>query len=320
MAAPEEHSTRGIRRPGDVPSASRKGRSWFFGIGIDRYVHFPPLSNAVKDVRDLLSVLREDYELSADHVITLFDAAATRENIIIEFDRMVEQVGPDDRLLIYYSGHGHLNPRTEKGYWIPYDAERDNTSDYVRNSTVRGYLEDIGSLHTLLISDSCFSGSLFVRGASRSAAAIEELEERPSRWALCSGRHDEEVYDGDPGRNSPFAASILETLRTNRHARLNVAKLIDRVIDMTRANYRQLPEGNPLYGVGHKGGQYVFRLRASEENFWKQCRAAHTLAAYNDYLERFPDGQYAEVALQQIKTLEETREWERVRRLDRIYA
>ncbi len=320
MATPDEHPTRGIRKPGANPGSVRQGRSWFFGIGINRYLHFPSLNNAVKDVEDLQAVLAEDYELDDDHVITLFDEQATRENIIIQFDRLVEEVKPEDRLLIYYSGHGHLNPRTEKGYWIPHDAEKDNTSDYVRNSTVLGYLEDIDSLHTLLISDSCFSGSLFVRGASRSADALEELEERRSRWALCSGRHDEEVYDGDPGQNSPFAASILETLRTNRYARLNVAKLIDRVISMTRANYRQLPEGNPLYGVGHKGGQYVFRLRASEENFWQQCRASHTLPAYNDYLERFPQGQYAEEALQHIRTLEEEQEWQRVRSLDRIYA
>ena len=41
---------------------------------------------------------------------------------------------------------------------------------------------------------------------------MEELERIPSRWAICSGRHDEEVYDGEPGKNSPFTECILEVL------------------------------------------------------------------------------------------------------------
>jgi uncharacterized protein (TIGR02145 family) len=311
---------RGLRVERAGSGAPRPGKSWFFGIGINEYVEFPHLSNAVKDVEDILAVLREIYEVDEDGIVTLFNRDATRDRIITELDRLVAEVQPGDRLLLYYSGHGHLNPKTEKGYWIPYDAERDNTSQYIRNSTIRGYLEDIDSLHTLLISDSCFSGSLFVRGASRSAYAIDELESRKSRWAICSGRHDEEVYDGEPGGNSPFASSILDVLRTNRLAKLNVAKLADRVIEMTRAQYRQLPEGNPVYDVGHKGGQYVFRLRASENNFWEQCAAANTLAAYNDYLERFPSGKYADEALQSIRRLEEDREWEGAQRIDRIYA
>jgi|GEM_PF-5527138 len=311
---------RGLRVERAGSGAARPGKSWFFGIGLNEYAEFPHLTNAVKDVEDILAVLRENYEVDDDCILTLYNQAATRDRIITELDRLVDDVQSGDRLLLYYSGHGHLNPKTEKGYWIPYDAERDNTSQYIRNSTIRGYLEDIDSLHTLLISDSCFSGSLFVRGASRSTYAVDELESRKSRWAICSGRHDEEVYDGEPGGNSPFATSILDVLRTNRLAKLNVAKLADRVIEMTRAQYRQLPEGNPVYDVGHKGGQYVFRLRASEANFWEQCAAANTLPAYNDYLERFPSGQYAEEALQRIRQLEEDREWKGAQRIDRIYA
>ncbi|MCB0566913.1 MAG: caspase family protein [Phaeodactylibacter sp.] len=241
------------------------GRYWFLGIGINRYLHFSPLYNAVKDVQDIAALLQQRYGLKASNTRILLDEEATRDNIIARLDELVDQAGPTEKVLIYYSGHGHLHPKTGKGYWIPYNAEKHHTAQYIRNSTILGYIEDINALHTLLISDSCFSGSLFVRGGIRSTTALEELEAIPSRWALCSGRHDEAVYDGEPGQNSPFAASIAEVLRTNRQPALNVVKLIDRVVEQTRANYEQLPEGNPLFGVGHKGGQYVFRLASEVE-------------------------------------------------------
>ena len=252
---------RSIHLPGDEnkPDDFLEGQSWFFGIGINKYDEFPDLVNAVKDVQDVKTLLIEQYALPADNVYLLFDEAANEENIIDRLDKLAERVKPDDNLIIYYSGHGHLNQKTGIGFWIPSDAKKDKTSRYIRNSTIRDYIKVIKVRHTLLISDSCFSGSLFAHGGNRSTRALEELEKIPSRWAICSGRHDEEVYDGEPGKNSPFAESILDTLRYNEHAILNVAKLADRVIEQTSANYEQLPEGNPLYGVGHKGGQYVFK-------------------------------------------------------------
>lgn len=297
---------------------SRGGvKSWFFGIGIDSYRYFPPLNNAVKDVKDIVGVLKEKYDL--DEKFLLFNEEATHDNIIAQLDKLKTLVNPSDKVIIYYSGHGHLD-KWEKGYWIPFDAKKENTAQYIRNSTVRDYIEDINSLHTLLISDSCFSGSLFVRGLNRSGVAVDELESKKSRWVICSGRHDEEVFDGPPGKNSPFAESIIEVLVNNISPKLNVGKLTDRVIEMTRSNYKQLPDGSPLFGVGHKGGQYVFRMKFDEENIWEQCCKEHKISAYKFYLDNFVAGKYRRVALEQIKNLEELDDWNKASQIDRIHA
>ena len=239
------------------------GDSWFFGIGINHYDEFPHLNNAVKDVNDICSLLQNDYDISEEKTVLLFDSEATRKNIIAKLDWIKKQIKTNDKFILYYSGHGHLDD-DQKGYWIPTDAHKDHTANYIRNSTIRDYIEDIDAIHTLLISDSCFSGSLLVRGANRSITAIDQLEQRISRWAICSGRHDEEVYDGPPGKNSPFCESILDTLKFNQDEKFNVAKLADQVVEITSANYKQLPEGAPMYGVGHKGGQYIFKRKMVE--------------------------------------------------------
>lgn len=251
------HSTRGKKEEEKTPS----GSSWFLGIGIDEYLEFSSLNNAVRDVQSIAGLLQENYDLSQDKTIFLFNREATREKIIISLDWLVKRVQFNDKVLIYYSGHGYLEKQTQKGFWIPYDAQQDNKAQYIRNSTIRDYMDDLPARHNLLISDSCFSGSLLVRGTTRSSDMFNELDSRPSRWVLCSGREQEEVADGVPGANSPFASAILEVLGRNDQAVINISKLADQVMEITRSNYHQLPEGGPLFGTGHKGGQYVFRKK-----------------------------------------------------------
>ena len=241
-------------------SGPAAGQSWFLGIGIDAYESFPRLSNAVKDMHDVRALMSSKYDVDADLVRTLENEQATEENIILELERLADEVQPDDKLLIYYSGHGYLNDKTGLAYWIPVDAREGKSADFVANSTIRDHLEAIKARHILLISDSCFSGSLFIKGGTRSSRAAVELANTPSRWALCSGRGNEEVEDGAPGTNSPFAVSVLEALEDNNDPLWNVSRLVERVREQTAASANQLPEGNPLRLRGHKGGQYVFTM------------------------------------------------------------
>ena len=259
--------------------ATPGGKSWFLGIGIDDYANFPPLANGVRDMRKMHAVMAGRYDVTEDTSLLLQDQDATETSIIKAFEQLAEVVGPADKLLIYYSGHGHLNSTTGLAYWIPVDARKGLSGDYIANSTIRDHLSSLRAKHILLISDSCFSGSLFLRGGMRSSRAIEELEKTPSRWAMCSGRATEEVMDGQPGEHSPFAASLFEALESDSTAGLNASKLFERVREQTAALASQVPDGGPLRIEGHKGGQYVFRKAggaATEEVQGEELTASKT--------------------------------------------
>lgn len=45
------------------------------------------------------------------------------------------------------------------GYWIPYDAKR-RVGEWITNDELLDYSSGINSKHLVLISNSCFSGSL----------------------------------------------------------------------------------------------------------------------------------------------------------------
>lgn len=48
--------------------------------------------------------------------------------------------------------------------------------------------------------------------------------------------------DGAPGKNSPFAASIINVLSRNQDAGLNAGLLFDQVLKLTHFNYEQVPQ------------------------------------------------------------------------------
>ena len=314
----EKTPKRGIDIEKMEAELSAKGTSWFLGIGINQYQHdFPNLNNAKKDVADILSILKERYEI--DRELLLFDDQATRDNIVDQLQILDDKSEDGDKIIIYYAGHGYLDGK-ERGYWIPHDAEMNRVATFLRNSTIREILSGFAAKHTLIISDSCFSGSLLTRDIGNMQAAFEDLERDRSRWVFSSGRQSEPVADGRAGENSPFAANIIRELDRNSAPFLNAGLLFDKVMKLTRFNYHQLPQSGPLFGSGHEGGQYIFRLKVNESSHWEEAKRSNSIKSYSDYLENFPKGEHAKTALKAITRLEDQKEWESAKDIDKIYA
>ena len=240
----------------------RRGKNYLFAIGISTYKHFPRLINARKDIEDLAKILVDSYSFNESEVQLICDDEANRANIVDRLDGLRNVVHADDRLLIYYSGHGYFDEA--RGFWIPVDAERGRISSYISNADVLEIIKNIKARHILLISDSCFSGSLLYRDISATMAnkAIEAWDRDPSRFAFVSGKGP--VSDGIAGENSPFADGIIRQLRNNDQDAINIVRLADQVTQEIRYNYDQQAEVSPLQGAGHKGGQYVFFKKGKE--------------------------------------------------------
>ena len=110
--------------------------------------------------------------------------------------------------------------------------------------------------HVFVISDACFSGSLF----AEKKGFLQNVEKFPSRWCLASGRL-ETVSDGIAGYNSPFADAILTYLNQNSKPMFASSELAQYVKITVANNSEQTPIGNPLRNVGDKGGEFVFKLK-----------------------------------------------------------
>jgi len=287
----------------------KKGKNYLFAIGINKYQHFTPLSNASKDIEDLAAILMEFYEF--EHQEILLDEDATRSNIINKLNDLPEKVAPEDKLLIYYSGHGKLEENDnskQRGYWIPVDGKPDDVSSYVTNADVRDIIKTIDARHILLISDSCFSASLLVTGRAADSydGAYEDMELSKSRWAFISGKGV--VSDGDSGKNSPFASGIIKQLK-KADDKINISLLADQVTKDISLNYEQQAIARPIFATDSDGGQFVFVKKQTEKDVWEWALSQNTAGSYVEYKNKYPEGKFVIEAKQKLKDLGDEEAW-----------
>lgn len=291
---------------------SEKGVTWFLGIAVNEYDgDFSPLNNAVKDMDEISYILRDDF--GVEQFIYLRNKEVTPDNVTLKLSDLQKEIGKDDSLIIYYSGHGAIDAQG-KGYWVPYDARRDQHGIYIRNSVILEDLANFNAKHILLICDACFGGSILQAKGADFHVDFERIFAHKSRWAICSGRKDEVVFDGNPGENSPFATAIKRVLATI-HNRINIAAFANMLRSTTAQVYRetyptvQTPP-IPYYGGlninGHEQGEYIFIRRNEEEVFWAEILKRNTLDAYMEYLTNFRNGRHNQEADEAILNLTAT--------------
>ena len=241
-----------------------QGKKHFFGIGINDYAYWRSLNNAVKDLDDIVTLLIDKYDFDQNTIVLLKNSQATRKNIVNTLHRYTTDpsvVKEEDSLLIYFSGHGILDSNND-GYWVPYESAENDIDSFIPIDTIHRQIKHLKCRHVLLISDSCFSGSLINDGRDIQTDMLTaiDLEQRKSRWIMTSGGRDQAVSDGS-GNNSPFAEAILSELRHNSKPKLIVDELALRVRSTTRGNAKQMPQVERIFGAGDLGGRFIFNLR-----------------------------------------------------------
>jgi WD40 repeat protein len=231
-------------------------KNYLLAIGIDNYSDWPPLKNAVNDAMSFQDVLKKKYNFKEENITIITNEKATKQKIIEGFKSIIEKVGPNDKLIIYFSGHGHYDNILNEGYWITQDSKKGTEADYLPNSFLIKMFKQINAKHIFLIADACFSGSLFI---DTQRGNLENAVQSKSRWGLTSGRL-EFVDDGRQGEHSPFAKYILEYLNTNTKSKSSVTDLISYVKEKVTNETKQVPTGNALNNAGDEGGEFIFEL------------------------------------------------------------
>ncbi len=318
-------NTKGIGRAEHNTPSIRKGKKHILGIGINDYTHWSKLRNATNDLDDVVKILMERYDFDTQHLTLLKDEDATRKNIVNKLHHFtnLNVLGEDDSLLIYFSGHGFLD-ENEEGYWVPVDSEKDDIDSFIPNLTIQSKIKNMKCRHVLLISDSCFSGSLMAKGersASVETLVADELELKKSRWIITSGGRDETVSDGF-GKNSPFAEAIISELKHNSKSQFIVDELAMRVRNITRSNATQMPQVEKMFQAGDLGGRFIFCLKNNEAAEWENLDK-NSISALENFKKQYPNSILiveADKTIQKLKKEETEREhtvkWERTKRIN----
>ncbi|MBA53790.1 MAG: hypothetical protein CMK89_04985 [Pseudomonadales bacterium] len=234
-------------------------------IGNNEYRNSPALKTAVNDATETAELLQKKFGFK-----TTVLKNATRYEILAALNELRETLTEQDNLLIYYAGHGELDDKTEKGFWLPVDAEQGNPRNWISNAAISDILNTLKAKHVMVVADSCYAGTLSVAAMPRVDESMPEdlqkewimaMSQARARTVLTSGGIAP-VLDGGGDGHSVFSRAFIETLRSSNgiiEGHSIYREVLSRVQSKAQAlNVLQVPEYAPARYAGHEAGEFFF--------------------------------------------------------------
>jgi filamentous hemagglutinin family protein len=232
-------------------------------IGVNHYRDkaVPQLEGAVRDAR----AIRDRLEQRLGYETTVLESP-TREQIVRAFNRLALEAQATDSVIVYYAGHGVLVPvdGVETGFWLPSDVDSRNEKTWLSNADIARLLATIGSQQLMLVSDSCYSGTLVGRErVAVGGASADELLKRRAAVVMSSGG-DEPVADEGKDGHSFFAWHFMRALE-GLDGWQPGSNLYERLRGAVSREFPQTPQYGASRGLGHQGDtDYLFERRELE--------------------------------------------------------
>ncbi len=174
-------------------------RSHAIVIGIDRYKRLPDLQGSVRDARNVARAMRA----RGMQVKSFLNEEATEDRITAYLgDELPNRLGSDDRVLVYFAGHGVSvgEGALAMGYLMPYEGDRERVrSTGISMRELQAWFAGYPSKHVMFVADACYSGlALSTRSlglSTRLPDYLRQVKDRPVRLALTAGGAGEEVHE-----------------------------------------------------------------------------------------------------------------------------
>jgi hypothetical protein len=241
------------------------GKFYALVIGNNEYHHLPKLNTAVNDARSIAEELKTHYGFETTLLLN-----AGRADILLALDKFRKQLTEKDNFLMYYAGHGELDQKNKRGYWLPVDADADSTVQWIRTYQITDTLNLMSPLRSLVIADACYSGIMTRSAMTRLESAstqdlrynlIKVLAKKRARVVLSSGGLKPVLDSGNQG-HSVYAGSLIKILATNQDV-LKAQELHDEVTKNVafaseRLGLLQVPQYGGLIHSGHEMGDFIF--------------------------------------------------------------
>jgi hypothetical protein len=232
------------------------GRRVALLVGNNDYrMPIPTLETPIADVTSIAGMMQSRFGYE-----TRIVKNAGQAEIIDALNKVAAEIKPEDSVLLFYGGHGYLMEDIGMGFWIPTDASVKTAKGWISNKDIAKLLAEIKAHQLILISDSCYSGTLTKEDkvSLDSTAKPEEMIKRRSVVVFSSGG-DEPVSDEGKDGHSIFAYNLIKTLEATGSitAGAQIWKTVHR--DVTKT-YPQQPQYGAVISAGHvTGGDYLFQ-------------------------------------------------------------
>ncbi|HKW02115.1 MAG TPA: caspase family protein [Vicinamibacterales bacterium] len=218
----------------DARAALPFGRSVALLVGIGHYKNISPSFAYIQsDVTHM-----RDYLLSVggfDDVYVMSEAVKPTAVDSFMQDFLARQLGKEDRLLFYFSGHGADN----NGFpFLQFQDAKPGvfTQDVLRVDQYEIWSKAIGAKHVLFLFDACYAGLAQKKdGSEELRASVAELSGNGSRTVVTAGTAQQRAWVesvSEQEQSSVFTAALLDALRSGAADKWNRGFVtIDQAVD-----------------------------------------------------------------------------------------
>ena len=200
------------------------GQSWAVIVGLSEYANSGQngLTNLIYADDDAMAFARslEKQGWSSSHIKLLVNKQATERNIKIALESWLTKAGPDDMVVLFWSGHGFPDPANpEKVYFACYDTDIRIPATGYRMDKVRSAVEELGVRNVVMLADTCHAGKLITRGDEKAigiAPYVNSLVKKknvPKGWIfMVASDVDRKAIEDSSWSHGAFTHCLLKAL------------------------------------------------------------------------------------------------------------
>jgi hypothetical protein len=202
---------------------------WAVVVGINDYPKLPKLKYAVNDAEAFFDLLAIGNQVPAANITLLVNDQATLRNLRTTLGiRLKEAADKDDMVIIYFAGHGAVEPDTRsldadglEKYLLAYDS--DPSELYATGLPMREIahiLDRIRSERLIFVADSCYSGGSGGRTVSISGIRaniadtfLDRIASGRGKVIITASAANEVSVEKDELQHGVFTYYLLEALK-----------------------------------------------------------------------------------------------------------
>lgn len=300
-------------------------------IGISNYTAgWPKLESVPYEINKVDAALKKQ----GFHVVKVMNP--TSDELNAAFEDFIDAYGFDvgNRLLFFFSGHGHTRKQGKKGYLVPTDApdprydEKGFARKAIGMNQILTWSREIEAKHALFLFDSCFSGTVFkAKALPRIPPDISDVTSRPVRQFISAGSAGEEVPAG-----SIFTPSFIRALQGDGDLDNDgyiTGTEMGMYLHKKVLSYRkgQTPQYGKIKDPDLDEGDFVFVLPDADRSkpsisetekpagpipqsaidkemlFWQSIQDSDEPSLFEAYIRAFPEGVFAPIAKAKVEAL-----------------
>ncbi len=223
----------------DILTARNAGqlKVWAVIVGVSSYNHMPTLRYTDDDAYRMFAFLKspEGGALTDEQIKVLIDEEATKQNIENTMREVYSKAGPNDLIMLYFSGHGL------KGSFLPIDY--DGYNNKLPHEDVNKILNESQAKYKLCIADACHSGSLLAMKSGEISNALESYykslaQAQAGTALLMSSKSDETSLESSGLRQGVFSHFLIRGLKGEADSNNDKIVTMKELFDFVDKNVR----------------------------------------------------------------------------------